>query len=245
MMTCISTPELDDMELLKYLDKAASSDVMAHIDNCLYCQERASQLQQFQNRLSHRLHRAECPSGLELGEYHLNMLDAQSIATIRKHISTCPHCRRELEQLNDFLDILTPQAKQPPLQQIQVLVAHLIKSTVQPFDNLAGSTLAPAMGGLRDGSDEEHSSVYRINDVEIVLEIQSELPISHTRTILGFVRGMKADKLDVYLWEGEHPIVAVEVDQQGHFIFESVPAGRYDLTVRGSDLEVHVREINL
>jgi hypothetical protein len=246
MMNCMSTPEITDTELMKYLDHLASVEVISHVNSCEYCQGRIAQLRRLQEQLSHDLHRMTCPTPVILGEYHLELLTPRQAASVREHVELCPHCQRELEQLDSYLDDLSLQMKPTPIQHIQILVAQLVDSATQSLGHTTGSPLSPVLlGAVRDEDQEDHPSVYRVNDVEIVIEAQSEFPGQDKKTVLGFVRGLNLDSLNVLLWRGEEPIAAVEVDEQGHFVFEHVPAGVYDLAVRDADLEVHVREISL
>jgi hypothetical protein len=183
---------------------------------------------------------------MELGEYHLDMLAPRQAVAIRQHVDICPHCRREIDDLSGFLGDWSPQQEPSPVQRFQILVAQLVSSATQSLGNIKGASLSPAlMGAVRDEDKDERPTVYRVNDVEIVIEAQNEYPEQTKKTVLGYVRGLKADSLNVYLWRGEEPIAAIEVDEQGHFVFEHIPSGIYNLTVRDADLEVHVREIAL
>src|SRR6185503_18641157 len=107
-MNCISPPELEDYQLLAYLDGEANQGITSHLERCEYCHERANALARFQDRLKSRLYRVSCPSSLELGEYHLRLLPAPQMLLVAQHVRECPHCERELAQLQDFLSELMP-----------------------------------------------------------------------------------------------------------------------------------------
>jgi len=98
-MECVSPPELDDRHLWSYVDGEADHDTMLHLERCGYCSEKAKALAQLQVRVRSRLYRINCPSSLELGEYHLRMLPDSKKLVVVQHVRECIHCARELAQL--------------------------------------------------------------------------------------------------------------------------------------------------
>ncbi|MEJ2266384.1 MAG: DUF4173 domain-containing protein, partial [Anaerolineales bacterium] len=57
----------------------------------------------FDKKLTKILYRRACPDGIALGEYETGLLPEAQVRQIRQHVSECPRCQRELEQLRDFL----------------------------------------------------------------------------------------------------------------------------------------------
>lgn len=112
----------------------------------------------FEERLKARLYRVTCPSSVELGEYHLNLVPANRKLVIAQHLRTCPHCARELMQLQDFL---AGEAPMGLLQQARVIIARLARP---------GMELAPATIALRGQS--KGPITLEADGIVIVLELQ-------------------------------------------------------------------------
>src|SRR5512143_2560935 len=96
----------------------------------------------FEDRLRARLYRANCPSSLELGEYHLNLVSPSRKLVIAQHLRTFPHCTREVAQLEDFLRILAPDREEGLFGPARVIIARLVGPAGQP-------AFAPAVAALR------------------------------------------------------------------------------------------------
>ncbi|BAS27318.1 hypothetical protein [Limnochorda pilosa] len=57
--------------------------------------------------------RSDCPSPQTLGEHRLGLSTGPEQARIARHLSTCPHCREELELLERFLE-RSDETPEPP-----------------------------------------------------------------------------------------------------------------------------------
>ena len=107
---CVTPPELEDRQLLAWLDdREAHQETAIHLKMCPYCREKAEALDRLQKRLRSGLHRVNCPSSMELGEYHLRMLPASQMLVVAQHVRECPHCAREISELEGFLSDLAPE----------------------------------------------------------------------------------------------------------------------------------------
>lgn len=119
-MTCTYPPELTDDQISDLLDGHADAGIQAHLKQCAHCRGRYERARQFEQRLHRRLHRWDCPSADMIRDYAFNLLDAGAQKRLDGHIKTCPYCREELRQLNDFLskegvpEAATVTSKQTP-----------------------------------------------------------------------------------------------------------------------------------
>src|SRR5919106_2450393 len=156
-MKCITSPALDDTQIISYVEGEADDAIVAHIKECPYCAERASQLTLFQNRLRARLYRSNCPSSIELGDYHLGLLPESQKLVVAQHVRGCPHCRREMAELKEFL--VEPDAEPDLLGTAKVLFARLVDG---------GAT--PAFGALR--GESKGPLIFEANGVVITLDVQ-------------------------------------------------------------------------
>src|SRR6266498_2647150 len=127
-MKCITSPALDDIQIVSYIEGEADDGVVAHIKECLFCRERANRWTLLQNGLREQLYRVTCPTPVELGDYHLGLLPAPQVLVIAQHVRECPLCRREVADLKNFLDDLAPEISL--LGAARVLIARLISGNI-------------------------------------------------------------------------------------------------------------------
>ncbi|MDY7078766.1 MAG: zf-HC2 domain-containing protein [Chloroflexota bacterium] len=245
-MACTSPPELNDRELLTYIDSEADDRVVAHLEQCPSCREKACRLACLQNCLTTQLYRITCPSPVELGEYHLGMLPQDRMAAVDQHLSECPHCTREGAQLKDFLADLKPDLEPGPLEQIKrqirVLVARLVNGELKD-DLLVQPTLSPAYAGVRGEREEPY--LYQADDVQIAVEVQDDAERPGRKVILGLVLRAESDGLEVHLWRAEQRVAVVSVDELGNFVIPDLAPGSYELILSGLEVEIHIQELQV
>lgn len=249
-MECISPPELDDQTLLAFIDGQAPAAVTEHVRQCAHCRERARRLARLLGRLTTLFYRFECPTPAELGEYHLELLPAAQTAAIERHLADCLHCRREVAQLEGYLTHLEPAAQPEPgrlqetVEHARVWLARLVgggaaSGPVGPF------ALSPAFAGLR-GKDAEAPLVYQAQDAQVIIEVKEDAESLNHYALLGLIIGMDEPAgLDARLLHGGQQAAATEVDELGNFVLTSLVAGEYDLILAGSDLEIHVQQVQV
>jgi len=123
-MTCISSPALDDTQIVRYIEGEADNATVAHMKECAFCSEKATQWSQLQNRLKRQLYRITCPTSTELGDYHLGLLSESQKLVVAQHVRQCPVCRREVVELEGFLAEST--VNEPLLGTARTLIARLV-----------------------------------------------------------------------------------------------------------------------
>jgi hypothetical protein len=123
-MKCITSPALDDIQIMSYVEGEADKRIVAHIRECPFCSERANRWTLLQNSLRKKLYRVNCPTPVELGDYHLEMLPASRALVVAQHLRECPLCKREVVELEDFLEELAPEVSL--LGAARVLIARLM-----------------------------------------------------------------------------------------------------------------------
>jgi hypothetical protein len=241
-MTCISPPQLDDQELLAYFDGEAGRQVRAHLASCAHCRERARQLARVQDRLIALLYRVACPSPLEVGEYHLGVLPVEQRLALDRHLAECPHCRRELRQLEGYVAALAPDVELGPLERIKVLIARLVSAPEgQPGPGVPAPALAAA--GLR--GEGESLLLYQADGIHISLECQDEAKDRDRMILLGLVTGADTTGMEVQLWQPDQLIATAPVDPLGNFVVSDLIPGSYRLVLRGPEVEVQITELEI
>ncbi|MGE5251433.1 MAG: hypothetical protein ACM3QS_14620 [Bacteroidota bacterium] len=182
------------------------------------------------DRLTARLYRINCPSPLELGEYHLNLLSASKRLVIAQHLRICPFCASEVAQLEDFLGNLGSGREPGLLQQAKVMIARLAGQAGQ-------AATQPAVVALR--GEAKGPITLEADGVMIVLEVQRAA--DDTITILG---QLAADDQDD--WTGARLELrqagqlqsSAEVDDLGAFRFGGVTPGSKELRITSRDESV-------
>jgi hypothetical protein len=243
-MACVSPPELDDRTLLIYLDGQASADITAHIERCSYCRERAHRLAQLEGRLTTQLYRVTCPSPHELGEYHLDVLPDAQMDAIRQHLDECPHCRREVAQLEGYLAELAPTREPGPLQQVvervRVVVARLAGG-----GSGGGWPGQLALAGVR-GDESDVPLVYQAGETQVIVEIETDAERPDRKTVLGLVIGPEPESLlQAHLWHASQRVATAPVDELGNFVLPGLLPGAYELILAGPDLEIHIQHVQV
>ena len=231
-MKCISSPALDDTQIISYIEGEADNVIVAHIKECPYCAERANRLALMQNQLRARLYRSTCPSSMELGDLHLGLLPDSRKPVVAQHVRECPHCRRELAELQGFL--AEPDVQSGLLEPVKRLVAQLINS---------GS--APAFGALR--GESKGPLTFEADGVVITLDVSSGP--NGQMSILGQVAADDQDQwtgANVELQQVDIPPLTTSLDDLGAFRFEAVRPGATKFIITSTDsVVIETPEINL
>lgn len=238
-MTCVSPPQLDDATLLQYMDDATDEGVTAHLERCGHCREQLERLVEEHDLLTRLLYRAVCPSTEVLGEYHLDILSNEETRDVRLHLAECPHCTRELAQLQDYLHTLATDVEQSALDRVKVLIARLVGGgEAGSSPSMAG---VPAFAGVR--GEPQGSYLYEAGDVEVVIQVQDHPDRTERRNLLGLVMGLDAVDVEAHLWRDDERVATASVDDLDNFVLSDVASGTYELILAGGDVEVHIRDI--
>jgi hypothetical protein len=235
-MTCAAPPELEEGQLIAAVEGEASATVSAHLAMCAHCRARADAQAALYSGLRARLYRLDCPPAEELSELRLGLLAGEPRMRLESHISHCPHCRRELAQLDDYLDSLAAELEPSLAERVKVLIARLVRGGGGPILGLA-----PA--GVR--GDDDRALVYEAGEIQLALEI---LPSANTPgycELLGLISGGDTAGMRVELLREGLPAGAAEVDPAGNVVIDNLPPGTYELTLRGPGLEVQVRDLRI
>lgn len=239
-MACAYPSELTDGDLLAYLDGEASTKVATHAEQCPHCRERAQNLARLQGRLTAELYRIACPSPEELGEYQLKVLPRDHAAAVAGHLDGCPHCSREIAQLQDYLGELAPDLEFSPLERVKVLVAQLVGGGEGWGRSPA---LAPAYAGLRGA--EAGPRLYQAGEAQIAIEIQDDAQNPGRKMVLGLITGIDTRDLVGRLWQAGQLVAEVPVDELGNLIIANLAPASFELILSGPGLEIHIQDLDV
>lgn len=224
-MKCITSPALDQAQIVSYVDGEADDAVVAHIKECPSCSERAKQWTLLQNRWRNQLYRSSCPTPTELGDYHLDLLPAPQVLVVAQHLRECLLCSREVAELENFLSDMAPENSL--LGAAKVLIARLMGGQAENGFSLAG----PALRGESKGP-----LTFEADGVIILLDIQ---PADEGKVnILGQVAADDQDQWTgalVELRREDQLRSSTEIDDLGAFRFEDALLGSKELRIISKD----------
>ena len=218
-MKCITSPALEDVEIATYVDGEADEAVVAHIQQCPYCSERARQWTLLQNRLKKQSYRVNCPTPMQLGDFHLGLLPAPPALVVSAHLRDCLLCKREVAVLESFLSSLAPETSL--LGAVKVLIARLISGQ---------GDLAPAGGALR--GEAKGPLTFQANGIVVLLDIKSTK--EGEADIFGQLATEDQDQWTdalVELRKDDQLLASTWVDDLGTFQYTSVIPGGQELRI--------------
>jgi hypothetical protein len=186
-----------------------------------------------ERNLSTSLYRVTCPPSNDLGEYHLQMLPKEQTEAIRQHLTACPHCPKELAQLQTYLADLAPDLDYTLQERVKIWIARLLPNPLE------GSLVAAPAFALRGESDGP--LMFEAGSYQLTLEIQDDPTNPGFRTILGLVIGGEDTLQKVELWQDGRSIQETKLDDLGNFVFTAVQSGAYDLILSQLAAEIHVQ----
>lgn len=181
-------------------------------------------------RLTAILYRAFCPDTSELGEYRFELSPLERAAFIRDHLEECPHCRLELQQLEQFLKDVSPDLEYSPLERFKIWVARLIPDLPDASQPLAF--------GLRGESSDQ--KFYQAGDAQITLEIQNDPAAPGSKIVLGLVLGIATAGLQIRCLRSGEQYGGSPVDELGNFILAGLEPGEYDLLLQNETVEIQI-----
>lgn len=240
-MNCIGPTTPDDAELLAYADDEASFAVREHVARCAACQLRAHALSHEARSLQNLLHRAGCPTALDLGEFHLHLLGEQRAAKITQHLTYCLECRYEIADLAAFM----ARTRRPVAGRAQELFGSLRTIVAQlSAGPLAAATGVPAPV-VRGVSDAAAPLVYTAEDVLVTVDSWIERAGQPGRLVAGLVvgpvdfSGARAS-IDAAATASSSP-----VDKLGNFLFSAVSPGVHHLMIEfpAAGIQIEIAEL--
>jgi anti-sigma factor RsiW len=237
-MNCVFPPELDDRQLLAYLDGETDSQVAHHLAQCPHCRENASRLAHLQDQLTARLYRISCPSSLELGDYQLGLLSTARAVVIAQHVNECPHCKREVSMLREYLNgEIEPTMQAGLAKRVNIMIARLVRGG----QGWAQSPSVPGVVGIRGG--DEGPRIYQVDGVQLALEIQDDAGSPGRKVVLGLVTGLDSTGLRATLRQADQIVATTSADNAGNFVFSQLNPGNYQLILTRPEVEIHVQSL--
>jgi anti-sigma factor RsiW len=246
MAECIRPGEISDDDLIAYAAGERSQRVREHVRACARCAALAAEYTAVDARLSQALYRFDCPSGLELGEYHLGLLPVAQSRRVAAHLMRCPHCSAELATASGFFEEAATVAAPAPVERVRLAARQAMERIIAQLVPAPPMAAAALRGGPRAVTLR-----YVAEDVTLTLHPQPADRSRGQMQVLGFVErrdaeldglaGVKARLID---GDGKAAAAGV-VDEIGNFILGPVPPGVYALELTLPAKQVVVPDLPL
>ena len=234
-MKCISSPALDDFQIVSYVEGEADDAVVAHINQCQFCSERANRWTLLQNQFRKQLYRSNCPTSVELGDYHLGLLTAPQALIVSQHLRECALCSREVAELEEFLADPVPEVGL--LRAAKLLIARLVNGNTEPGRQVNDGFTQVSVHALR--GEVKGPLTFKADGIVIVLDIQ---PTSDGKAnLLGQVAADSAEDQDqwtgalVELRQDKHLEFSATLDDLGSFQYQDIIPGPKELQITKKD----------
>ena len=229
---------IQDGDLLAYLDGEASSTVYDHVSHCEVCMAEAMELQKLRVNLMAEFFRGSCPSTEELMRYQLKELSRKRMREIKKHLVDCPRCRAELAELAsalvdepepNWLDQLTAAGR-------QILAAVLLPGSSQPILVLRGK-----------GQQEQTDQTYQAEAYQVTLTILAPPNHEGLWQVQGKVtfNGAPSVEMHVHLRQENQMVAVDDLDEFGYFELKKLKSGAYTLAVESSQTSIIIPDFKL
>jgi hypothetical protein len=177
---------------------------------------------------------------MELGEYYLGMISETRAAFVEQHLKECPHCSREVAQLDGFLAQVKSDLEYSTVERVKIWIARRVPDLTAGVGDPAP---AFALRGADDEADSARSLIFEAGDAQLMIEVQDEPGDTGRKTIIGLVIGIYPAGIEARLWREGQPLSTTTIDDLGNFTFTDLESARYELILSGPGAEIHVQEI--
>jgi uncharacterized protein YlaN (UPF0358 family) len=231
---CVNPHEIQEGDLLKYLDGNASPAVIEHVTHCAACATEAALLQKSRTALQTIFFRESCPSTDELMQYQMKELSRKQMQAIKNHLVDCKSCREELSEL---VNVLNEPLESSWLEQWvsvgrQILTAGLVQSKMRSIPALRGTP--------------QRELTYKVANHKISLTI---LPPPVNEGLWQVEGRFKSDGALVEMLiqlQQENQVVATDtLDEFGYFELRQLKGGIYTLIVESATTSIIIPDLKL
>jgi hypothetical protein len=187
---------------------------------------------QLERELRRVLFRFDCPDAHTLGEYQLDLLDAEARTRVAAHAAECDECRAELQMARSFLAEPLPVS-----DSVLTRARRMVATLFTPNPRLA-------YGGLRGAADSA-TRIFEAGDVTVTLA-----PGQTSNSIFGLVVSSHASAesltgREARLVPRDGAAVITALDDLGNFELNDLAAGLYALEIDLPDGVVVIEELRV
>ncbi|PDW03718.1 zf-HC2 domain-containing protein [Candidatus Viridilinea mediisalina] len=219
--------ELDEASLFDYVTGFAPVEVRAAVEANLACLVRAQTIAAEVAQVEELFYRYGCPAPEQLVAYQEDQLEGTARLVFKRHLATCAHCQAELALLAHFDAV--PLDQPGPLAQVR----QVVEAILQPALTLQ----------LRG-----QAQIYSTPQVLITLSLRHMARSSPRWTLTGELSAPDGSPFmgtieEVRLAATAGPDQPAELDEDGTFTLRNLAAGRYQLIIVTTDLELLIKAL--
>jgi anti-sigma factor ChrR (cupin superfamily) len=230
---CVDPTEIQEGDLMAYVDGVAGEAVARHVRRCPDCARQAHQIAALQAALAAKLYRRSCPESDRLIAYCQGELEGNEKLLVAQHLRQCPHCARELAGL-------AREERASLRERFRAAVEVLEAALVTP----------QAAAAVRDGPEIARSGrhIYRAGEIEIIVSQRPvwgpprQWDLSGLVHVGGQVPGTIGGA-QMELYRGEGLIAIATISPRGHFGFTKVEPAEYDLALLWQDRDIRLKGV--
>jgi anti-sigma factor RsiW len=226
MTPCVAPDEVQDGDLLAFVEGEASPAVRAHVARCLFCAQEVAALQQVDSLFAAAFHRAECPESEWLLRYQTGLLSPAEKRRVKQHIKDCHDCQADLAEL----------AGEPAPSMLNRVVTAVSQSLQEAGKQVIEAILLPSQPqpvlALRGGSQQH--AVYQAGSYQLTLAKTPPIAAENLWQLEGqIVAGSSEANLagQVFLLREDQSIASDVIDEFGYFALSNIRPGAYDLSI--------------
>jgi hypothetical protein len=232
---CVDPTEIQEGDLMAYVDGVAGETVVQHVRRCPACARQVQALAGLGSALAANLYRHTCPESDQLIAYHQGELEGNEKLVVAQHLRECPHCARELAGL---------------AREERVSLRERLHAAIETVE----AVLVPPRAQVAAVRDAETTRpeprVYRAGEIEITLSQQAVWAQPGRWDLSGQVRvgGQVPDTIGrarAELYCGEGLIAIAVVDSDRCFDFAGLESADYDLSLLCEGLDIQMRGVRI
>ena len=189
--------------------------------------------------LSETLYRSDCPDSFDVLNYQWGLLEGDEAVVIAAHLSICPHCAVEAQEL---AQPLLKENSQPTRASIW----SRLSGSIEKLRHIVARPLSQgemALAAVRsDSAEQDHTQIYRVDQLgwDIILEHEPS-PYYETVHLHGYLlldQLPEGHSLQISLLDGNTIVATAEIDSLGSFDFPAIASQAYTLCIHDGDMEV-------
>jgi anti-sigma factor RsiW len=232
---CVDPTEIQEGDLMAYVDGVAEEAVVRHVRRCPACAHRVQALAGLGAALTANLYRRTCPKPDQLIAYQQSELEGNEKLVVAQHLRQCPHCARELADL-------AREERASLRKRLRVAIETLEAVLVPPRAQVAA---------VRDAEATRTAPrVYRAGEIEIILSWQAVWAQPNQWDLSGqvCVEGWAPETIGgawVELYRGADLIAIAAVDSGGRFAFAGVEPADYDLCLLWENRDIKIKAVQV
>jgi len=231
---CINPTEIEEDDLMAYVDGTADRAVVRHVRRCPACARQAGELAALQAVLRAQIYRCGCPPPEQLLAYRHGELDGGKALQVAQHLRQCPHCAHEMA-------LLARQAREGLGSRLRSALRTIEATLITPQ---LQAQAVPLRG------QTPPTQIFRTSKFDILLSQHPARARPEQWDLSGLIHSggrvpSTIDRVHAELYRGKGLIALTQVGKRGQFSFAALDPGRYDLELVWPEQIIRLAEVQV